>query len=202
MYSLSTASIPSSLPVVSMQTSGNTSQDSSVTSNSFFTKHVVKFIAAGTLVCSYGSVNAPRTLSYIDPAPKNIENSYEGTVSYSNGSSFTINSSMEDRPISHQTDGDGIDYSVTNEVADIVIWTDTSREAIRLKHQESPIFKNEGIVKSKVINAGFFEPELDEDDFKYTSWDHDVNESDLLQFEKIVKSKVVNGGEFLFPPLD
>jgi hypothetical protein len=166
-----------------------------------FTKFAVKFLATGTLVASWGLSNVSSVLNYTDRSSKEMENSYEGVIKYSNGNEIQINPSVENRKISHHLINDGIDYSVTNEIADIMFWTDTTKEAIVLKYQGPPLFEYEKTIHSKVINAGFLEPELNED-FEYATWDEVEDIKHVFKFEKQVKSKVVHGGDFIFPSLD
>lgn len=166
-----------------------------------FTKFAVKFLATSTLVASWGLSNVSGGLNYTDRSSKEMANTYEGVIKYSNGNEIQINPSVENRQIRHHLINDGIDYSVTNEISNIMFWTDTTKEAIVLKYQEPSLFQYEKTIHSKVINAGFFEPELNED-FEHTTWDEVEGIKHVFKFEKQVKSKVVHGGDFPFPSLD
>lgn len=173
----------------------------STSADNSFTKFAVKFLATSTLVASWGLSNVSGVLNYTDRSSKEMENTYEGVITYSNGNEIPINPSVENRQISHHLINDGIDYSVTNEIANIMLWTDTNKEAIVLKSQEPSLFQYEKTIHSKVINAGFLEPELN-GDFEYTTWDEVEGIKHVFEFEKQVKSKVVHGGDFPFPSLD
>ncbi|MGR5874922.1 hypothetical protein ACT7DH_17805 [Bacillus pacificus] len=158
-----------------------------------FTKFAVKFLATGTLVASWGLSNVSSVLNYTDRSSKEMENSYEGVIKYSNGNEIQINPSVENRKISHHLINDGIDYSVTNEIADIMFWTDTTKEAIVLKYQGPPLFEYEKQFTAS-NQCRIFRTRIGNEDFEYATWDEVEDIKHVFKFEKKVKSKVVHGG--------
>ncbi|PET68281.1 hypothetical protein CN533_27215 [Priestia megaterium] len=92
-------------------------------------------------------------------------------------------------------------YSYTVTKPNYSVFLGTRQEAIELEFSQPSLFSHEKTIKSRVINAGFFEPTLSED-FTENTWDEFEDNSQLFKFEKKIKSKVVYGGDFEFPALD
>lgn len=138
-----------------------------------------------------------------------IENQAHPYISYSNqhqgfGIHFSSGRLETGEQLTKQNNDvvNGYDYSYTVTIPNYnVVSIDTRQEAIEVNNQRPSLFTYEKNIKSKVVNAGFFEPTLDTE-FEETIWDELEDAGQLFKFEKKLKSKVVYGGNFEFPPLD
>ncbi|MCM3651347.1 hypothetical protein [Metabacillus litoralis] len=162
-----------------------------------FTHKVVKFLIPGTLVASWGISNITSPSPVIEWGQV-MKSHFNGRIELTNGDEVEIVHSSPTIEDSHHLTGDDIEY---NEVKNIILWTDMSKEAIDLKLQYPSFVKNESMLNGNVIVKGLFQPTLDEN-FDEVMWSELEDSIKFIKVENQIESEIVYGGTLQFPQLD
>lgn len=170
-----------------------------------FVKNMVKVLkvgtTAGTLVASFGLNNVQSYTPILDQSIQDMKNHFEGVIQLSNGTEITLLPTFESSKKNHHNSVDErIDLKGLTEIDNIMLWTETSREAIILNYSKPPLYKFENTYKSRLVDEGIIETTPIEFDDNIVN--SSLDDSNLYKFEKGINSKVIIAGDYLTTPIE